>query len=391
MTSAPAAATVGMVGAGQLARMTQAAATALGIRLRVLAAHADDAAAQVVPDARVGDWGSLTDLRAFAAGCDVLTFDHELVAPEHLATLAADGVPLAPPPEGKVLAQDKLHQRHTLAAAGLPVPAFAEVAAPEDVRAFAQAHDWPVVLKSARGGYDGRGVWVCDTAQDLPARWAEAVRAGALLVEAHVPIATEVAVLTARTAAGATVTYPVVETVQEDGICTETHVPARLDPAVLARASRVGEAVADAAGAVGLCAVELFVADDGAVLVNELALRPHNSGHWTIEGAATSQFANHLRAVLGWPLGATEATAPAVVTVNVLGPEATSEAQGGLDPAVRVPSALAAPGAQVHWYGKMPRPGRKLGHVTVAGDDHAEALRQARAAAHHLGGEEGSL
>ena len=391
MSPSPSAATVGMVGAGQLARMSQAAAAPLGIDLRLLAARADDAAAQVVPDARVGDWGSLADLRALATGCDVVTFDHELVAPQHLEALAAEGVPLAPPPPAKLLAQDKLHQRRTLARAGLPVPAFAAVTTQDEVAGFASDHGWPVVLKAVRGGYDGRGVWVCAAAEDLPAVWDAAAGAGALLVEAHVPIAVEVAVLTARTRSGATVTYPVVETVQEDGICTETHVPARLEPAVAARASEVGHGVAETAGAVGLCAVELFVAERGEVLVNELALRPHNSGHWTIEGAATSQFANHLRAVLDWPLGAVEATAPAVVTVNVLGPApraASGQGPTQPDPRARVPAALTDPGAHVHWYGKEARPGRKIGHVTVRGPARDGALRRARAAATRLGGDQ---
>lgn len=374
-------ATVGMVGAGQLARMTHAAATALGVRLRVLAAAETDAAAQVVPHAVVGDWTSLGDLRAFAAGCDAVTFDHELVDPAHLDALAADGVPLAPPPSAKRFAQDKLYQRRVLADAGLPVPAFTEVDAPADLRAFGDTHGWPAVLKAVRGGYDGRGVWVVEGPDAIDGPWDEARHAGPLLVEGHVPIATELAVLTARTASGDTAVYPVVETVQRGGICTETIAPARIDADTAHRAAELGRSVADAVGAVGVCAVELFAAADGELTVNELALRPHNSGHWTIEGAVTSQFANHLRAVLGWPLGATQLTGAATATVNLLGPA------DGSDPAERVTDALTAPAAHIHLYGKDARPGRKLGHVTVV-DDHPEAaLGTARRAAAILHGE----
>lgn len=360
-------ATVGMVGAGQLARMTHAAATALGVRLRVLAAADGDAAAQVVPHATVGDWGDLACLRAFAEGCDVVTFDHELVAPAHLAALAADGVALAPPPSAKRFAQDKLHQRRELAAAGLPVPDFAAVDGVEALEAFGAAHGWPVVLKAVSGGYDGRGVWVVDDVADAAPVWAQAQPAGALLAETHVAIDAELAVLVARSATGQTVVYPVVETVQRGGICTETLVPAGIAGPLADRAGELGRAVAETVGAVGICAVELFATVDGDLVVNELALRPHNSGHWTIEGAVTSQFANHLRAVLGWAPGEPSATAPAVATVNVLGPD------DGSDPATRLPDALAVRGAQVHLYGKSARPGRKLGHVTAAAADRAAA------------------
>jgi 5-(carboxyamino)imidazole ribonucleotide synthase len=373
-------ATVGMVGAGQLARMTHAAAIGLGVRLRVLAAAADDAAARVNPSTVVDDWGSLEALRAFAAGCDVVTFDHELLDPAHLAALVEEGVALAPPPAAKRFAQDKLHQRRGLAAAGLAVPAFAEVGERGHVAAFAEAHGWPAVLKATRGGYDGRGVWLVG-ADDVAAVWGEAARAGQLVVEAHVPVATELAVLVARTAAGDTAVYPVVETVQRDGICVETLAPARVEADVARRAGELGRRVADAVGAVGMCAVELFATPGGELVVNELALRPHNSGHWSIEGAVTSQFANHLRAVLGWPLGATEPTGAAVATVNLLGPA------DGSDPAQGLPRALEVADAHVHLYGKAARPGRKLGHVTVVGRDHDAALTRARRAAATLHGQ----
>ena len=368
---------VGFVGAGQLARMAQQAAIALGIHLRVLAESHDDSAAQVIGDVVVGDYRNLDDLRAFAKGCDVVTFDHELTDPEHLAALAAEHA-VAPTPAAKRFAQDKRFQRERLAAEGLPVPAFRVVTTVDDVVALAEQTSWPVVLKAVRGGYDGRGVWVVD---DAGAAAAVIASAGAeLLAEAFVPIQRELAVVVARRPSGEAVAYPVVETVQVDGICNEVIAPAPVDDAVAAAAHDLGLRVAGTVGADGILAIELFWTGDDLV-VNEVAARPHNSGHWSIEGARTSQFANHLRAVLDWPLGSTEPTAPWSVMVNVLGRE------DGSDPADLLPAALRDPGAGVHLYGKAARPGRKLGHVTVCGDDLDDVRARARAAAAALGQE----
>jgi len=307
---------VGMVGAGQLARMSLAAATALGVRLRLLAADADDAAAQVSPEVTVGAPADPAAVAAFAAGCDVLTFDHELVDLGLLAELEAAGHLIRPGPAALALAVDKCHQRAVLGAAGLPVPANAPVANEADVAAFAAVHGWPVVLKAATGGYDGRGVWVIDGPGALP----EGTRGRPLLVEEHVAIRRELAVLVARRPhPGQAVTWPLVETVQVDGICVELVAPARVEPDVAEAATAIGLAVAEAAGVTGVLAVELFQTTTGELVVNELATRPHNSGHWTIEGARTSQFANHLRAVLDLPLGDPGLSAPAAATVNVLG------------------------------------------------------------------------
>ena len=367
--------TVGIVGAGQLARMAQQAAIPLGIDLRVLADSPEDSAAQVIPDAIVGDYRSLDDLRRLAKACDVLTFDHELPSPDHLETLAAEGFVLRPSPQAKVFAQDKTHQRTTLAGKGLPVPAFAEVRDTGDVERFADAHGWPVVLKAPRGGYDGRGVFfVADSAQA-----AAALNTGApLLAEAKVALVRELAVLVARRPSGESVVWPLIETVQVDGILRELVVPAPVDPERAASARDLGMRIAEAIDLTGVMAVELFDTGD-ELLINELACRPHNSGHWTIEGSATSQFANHLRAVLDWPLGDTRALAPAVVTVNVLG------RADGFDPADGLAAALSQPGVGVHLYGKSARPGRKLGHVTAMGEDVDEVRSRARAAAAALG------
>ena len=375
--------TVGMVGAGQLARMTAPAAIALGVRLRLLAASPEDAAALVVPDVVIGQPGDRDALTRFAAGTDAVTFDHELVDLELLEELASAGQAVRPSPGALLFAVDKRHQRSMLSTFGLPVPAWRPLdpaTAAAEVNELAGEHGWPVVLKAARGGYDGRGVW----APEGPAAAGRVLAAAAergtpMLAEARVPIERELAVLVARRPGGEAVVWPLVETVQRDGICVELLVPARVPPDVATAAEALGRAVADVVGAVGVLAVELFLDTDGKLLVNEVATRPHNSGHWTIEGSRTSQFANHLRAVLDLPLGPTGVVAPAVVTVNVLG------GSDGRDPRARLAPALAE-GVEVHLYGKSPRPGRKLGHVTARGDDLEETRARARRAAAALSG-----
>jgi 5-(carboxyamino)imidazole ribonucleotide synthase len=369
---------VGIVGAGQLARMAQQAAIALGVDLYLLADSVEDSAAQVVPDVLVGDYRRLSDLRRLAVDCDVVTFDHELTDPAHLAALEAQGCVVRPAPRAKRFAQDKVHQRRELAALGLPVPAFASVGTVAEVTAFADANRWPVVLKAPRGGYDGRGVFVVADAVAAGEVLGRAGGAPPLLAEELVPLDRELALLVARRLGGEAVVYPPAETVQLDGVLRESIAPAAIDADLAEEARALALRIAEAIDLVGVLAVELFVAG-GSLLVNELACRPHNSGHWTIEGASTSQFANHLRAVLDWPLGATTALAPAAVTVNVLG------RTDGFDPADGIADALAVRGANVHLYGKTPRPGRKLGHVTVLGPDVAETRDRARRAAAALG------
>jgi 5-(carboxyamino)imidazole ribonucleotide synthase len=372
-----AAPVVAMVGAGQLARMTHQAAIPLGVTLRVLADAEGDSAVRSGASHLLGSHMELGDLRRLAEGADVVTFDHEGVPPDHLEALARDGVPLAPGPSAKRLAQDKLHARRRLAEAGFPVPPFAFALDDDDVTAFAAEHGWPLVAKPPRGGYDGRGVYFVDDA----AAAAELLQRhpDGLVLEPRLAIERELAVLVARTAGGEHVTYPVVETVQQDGMCREIAAPAPVGDDLAAQAAGLARAIAEHGDVVGLVAVEFFVTREG-LLVNELALRPHNSGHYTIEGCDTSQFEQHLRAVLGWPLGATNLTAGAVATVNVIGPA------DGSDPQERVPAALAIPGVHVHLYGKTARPGRKLGHVTVCGEDPEAVQRTARRAAAVLEG-----
>ncbi|MBG6086634.1 5-(carboxyamino)imidazole ribonucleotide synthase [Actinomadura viridis] len=374
---------VGMAGGGQLARMTQQAAIGLGVSLRVLAGSADDSAARVCADVRVGDDSSLDDLRAFAKGCDVVTFDHEHVPEAHIRDLEASGVPCRPGPDALRHAQDKLVMRRRLGEIGAPVPAYSHVppsAPPAFLESFAREHGWPLVLKAVRGGYDGKGVWVLEglgrEEADLVGRLTG--QGVDLLVEEHVAFRRELAALVARSPHGQGAAYPVVETVQEDGICVEVIAPAPgLDGDLAAEAQRLALDIADRLGVAGLLAVELFETDRG-LLVNELAMRPHNSGHWTIEGARTSQFEQHLRAVLDLPLGSTEPTAPYTVMANVL---------GGDDPALypRYLHVMAHdPGVKVHFYGKGVRPGRKIGHVTALGSDPDEVRERARHAADYL-------
>ncbi|MET0188815.1 MAG: 5-(carboxyamino)imidazole ribonucleotide synthase [Pseudonocardia sediminis] len=361
---------VGMVGGGQLARMTAQAAVALGQTLRVLAASPGDPAARVTPDVVTGDPDDVAALRQLARGCSAVTFDHEGVPQASLAVLEAAGVPLRPSPSALEHAQDKLVMRRRLSAMGVPVPAFAPVEGPADVEAFGAEQGWPVVLKAARGGYDGRGVWFLR--EPDPELVTSLVEAGTpLLVEQAVPMRRELAAQVARSPFGQAAVWPVVETVQVDGQCATVLAPAPgLDEDTALAAQSLALRVARELDVTGLLTVELFETDEG-LSVNELAMRPHNSGHWTIEGARTSQFEQHLRAVLDYPLGSTAPTAKAVVMANVLGaPEAPSMSMDE-----RLHHCFARfPDARVHLYDKGERPARKIGHVTVLGSD-VEAVR----------------
>jgi 5-(carboxyamino)imidazole ribonucleotide synthase len=361
--------------------MTHQAAIALGVPLRILAASPMDSAAQVSPHVSLGDPHTPSDLTAFGGGCQVLTVDHELVDLDTLEALHATGVATRPSASALVFATDKAHQRRRFAEAGLPLPRHRVTDDPDAARSTADDLGWPVIVKTARGGYDGRGVWACADASELDTLLAELTTGASLpelVVEEHLDLDCELAVIVARGPDGSAVSYPVTETVQVDGICRETIVPARVPRQVATEATRVAVAAAEVVDAVGLVAVELFVVGH-EVTINEVATRPHNSGHWTIEGSVTSQFSNHLRAVAGLPLGATDQIAPAVVCANVLGHA------DGRDPLAHLEDALGVPGASVHLYGKGPRPGRKLGHVTVLADSIDDARQRAHRAAAALG------
>ena len=369
-----------MVGAGQLARMTCQAAIGLGIGFRVLAASPGDSAALVCADVAIGDHTDAEALLAFARGCDVVTFDHEHVPGAHLDELekaAAGQASAAIRPGAAALryTQDKLAMRERLGALGLPCPRYAAVTEVAEVCARAEEWGWPLVLKAVTGGYDGRGVWVCRTPDEVAAVLAHPV---AVFAEEHVGFEAELAAVVARSPYGQAAAYPVVQTVQRDGVCHEVLAPAPgLPPGLSAAAQRMALELAAELGVTGLLAVELFATKAG-LLINELAMRPHNSGHWTIEGARTSQFEQHLRAVLDLPLGDPRLAAPHVVMANVF---------GGADPDIysRYEHVMAAdPGVKVHLYGKQVRPGRKIGHVTVLGSDVASLRRRAARAASYL-------
>ncbi|MGW8648603.1 5-(carboxyamino)imidazole ribonucleotide synthase, partial [Nocardia salmonicida] len=342
--------TVTMIGGGQLARMTHQAAIALGQRLRVLAERPDDPAAQVTPDVVFGSHNDLSALRRAANGSHALTFDHEHVPTEHLDVLVAEGVNVAPPPQALIFAQDKLAMRTKLSSLGLPVPAFVEVNAPADAVAFGDEHGWPFVLKAVRGGYDGRGVW-------MPADAAEATRLVTdqlahgvqLLAESKVDLKRELSAMVARSPFGQAATWPVVETVQRNGQCAVVIAPAQdLDEDLGARAETMALELAAGLGVVGVMAVELFETHDGELLVNELAMRPHNSGHWGMDGARTGQFEQHLRAVLDYPLGDTSPLAPVTVMANILG--AAQAPEMSMDERLHHLFARL-PEAKVHLYG----------------------------------------
>lgn len=370
--------TVGVIGGGQLARMMIPPAVELGIDIRVLE-EAEGMSAEIAATG-VGDYRDLDTVLAFAETVDVVTFDHEHVPPAILRELVERGIPVHPGPDALLYAQDKIEMRAKLTELGLPVPDWAAVESADELAAFLADHGGRAVVKTARGGYDGKGVRVVSEPAEVD-DWflalAEDGRGGALLVEELVSFRRELAQLIARRPSGGSAVWPVVETVQRDGVCAEVIAPAPGATGRVAEAAAdIATRIADGLGVTGVLAVELFETTDGRILVNELAMRPHNSGHWSIEGAVTSQFEQHLRAVLDLPLGEARARDEWSVMVNILG----GPAEGTLQD--RYPAALAAhPEAKFHGYGKEPRPGRKVGHVTVGGDDLDDVVYRARAAA----------
>ncbi|MEU9504008.1 5-(carboxyamino)imidazole ribonucleotide synthase [Streptomyces sp. NPDC048196] len=370
---------VGMVGGGQLARMTHEAGIPLGIKFKLLSDTPQDSAAQVVSEVVIGDYRDLDTLRAFARGCDVITFDHEHVPTEHLRALEADGIAVRPGPDALVHAQDKGVMRAKLDAIGAPCPRHRIVSDPEDVVRFAAEGDgFPVVLKTVRGGYDGKGVWVVRSSKEA----AEPFRAGVpVLAEEKVDFARELAANIVRSPHGQAVAYPVVESIQVDGVCDTVIAPAPdLDPELAGQAQELALRIGKELGVVGHLAVELFETADGRILVNELAMRPHNSGHWTQDGAITSQFANHVRAVLDLPLGDPRPRARWTVMANVLGGDYPDMYYAYLHCMARDPQL------KIHMYGKDVKPGRKVGHVNTYGDDLADVRERAAHAAGYLRG-----
>ena len=375
---------VGVIGGGQLARMMSEAATGLGLRLRLLAEGPNVSAAQVVHDVTVGDYTDPETVKAFAAGCDVLTFDHEHVPTDLLHELEEAGIGVRPGPEALVHAQDKAVMRDRLTGFGAPCPAYRVVPDREALVAFGDEIGWPLIAKTSRGGYDGKGVWKLDSAAEA-AEPFENLRPGVVIIaEEFIDFRRELSALVVRSPSGQAVAYPVSESVQRNGICVETTTPApglTDDRAVEIQQLALG--IAHELGTVGVLAVELMERADGSVVVNELAMRPHNTGHWSIDGAHTSQFENHLRAVVDLPLGDPAAREPVTVMANVLGGSVAD-----------LPSALLHCFARdrqlrVQLYGKDVKPGRKVGHVTTYGRDLDDVRKRARHAAGYLMGEDG--
>ena len=364
-----------IIGGGQLARMMAEPAAALGLPLRLLAEAEGVSAAQVIADHQVGDYRELSTLLKVTEGCAVVTFDHEHVPTEHLSALAESGIAVRPGPAALVHAQDKIVMRRRLTDLGIPCPRHAEVANPAEVAEFG----FPAVLKTARGGYDGKGVWFVSSIEECADPFDVAARTGvAILAEEPVDFRRELSALVARAPSGQAAAYPVVESIQRDGICREVIAPAPdLADSLAGEAQQIALRVAGELDVIGILAVELFETTDGRILVNELAMRPHNTGHWTQDGAVTSQFENHLRAVLDLPLGAPHPRATWTVMANILGgPTDAGRLYDGF------PHAMARdPHLRVHLYGKELRPGRKVGHVNAYGEDLEDCLRRARHAA----------
>lgn len=374
---------VGIIGGGQLARMCAAPAAELGITISVLAETEDASAALVTPSAPVGSHTDVEAVLDFAQHCDVVTFDHEHVPAEVLDAVVASGIPVHPSPAALRFAQDKLAMRERLSELGIPCPRWRAVRTADEVAAFADEVGWPVVVKTPRGGYDGKGVRVVAEVSGLQDWLARAEAAGeALLVEEKVPFVRELAVLLARSPSGQAAVWPVVETVQTEGICTDVVAPAPdLGDDLAMALVEAGLRVAGELEVTGVLAIEVFQTEGGAgYVVNELAMRPHNSGHWSMDGAVTGQFEQHLRAVLDLPLGSPRPLAPWTVMANVLGGDYPQ-----LYPAYRHVMARD-PGAKIHMYGKGVRPGRKIGHVNVSGPDLTDLRDRARHAADYLQG-----
>ncbi len=368
---------LGILGGGQLAQMLTQAAISLGVETAIFERTPDSPAARLTQHSIVGKWDDEAALSAFAELCDAVTLENEFVDAGVLRRLEAMGLPVYPTSATLAAIQDKLLQKEAMAAAGLPVPAFCAVESPDDVLAAANDFGYPCVLKARRDGYDGYGNATLKSPDDVETAWRKLSKGDrTLYVEAFVPFVRELAVMIVRGRDGEMNSYPVVETVQQNHICHVVRAPAPVAADVAEKATSIAQKAVEAVNGVGIFGVELFLLDDSEIVYNEIAPRPHNSGHYTIEGCVTSQFENHIRAVLGWPLGKTDLRAPAVVMVNILG-----RRNGAVHPN-SIQAALAVPDAHIHLYGKRDsRSGRKMGHVTVLADTVEKAELAARQAA----------
>jgi len=368
---------LGILGGGQLAQMLTQAAVSLGLDTAIYDTAPDSPASRLTHTRALGAWDDIAALRSFAAGCDVLTLENEFVFAQPLSELAATGIQIYPPPAALATIQDKFRQKQAIQSAGLPVPQFAAVESADEVRNVAETLGYPLVLKIRYGGYDGYGNATVKTADDLDAAWAKLAKPGRrLMVEQWVDFERELAVMVVRGRDGQAAVYPVVETVQQNHICHIVRAPADISAQQADLACDLARRAVESVGGVGVFGVEVFAMSDGTVIYNEIAPRPHNSGHYTIEACVTSQFENHIRAVMGWPLGDTKLHAPAAVMVNIFGK------RNGYSEPQPARAALSVPGAHVHLYGKREvRIGRKMGHVTVLAATLLEAEVLALAAA----------
>ena len=372
--------TLGLVGGGQLAKMTAQAAAQFGVAVAILERKEHSPASGLAHHSLIGDWDHPADLLRLARLCDVLTLENEFVDAEALASVERHGFRLHPGSGTVKIVQDKLWQKQAVADEGIPLPRFVDTPGPSDVLEAGRTFGWPLVLKKRRNGYDGKGNFTLRSPDDLDRAWTalDGTR-NALFAEAWFPFERELAVMITRALDGRVAVYPVVETVQRDHICHVVKAPAAVAPGVARLAAETAERAVAAVGGVGTFGVEMFLAHDGTLAVNELAPRVHNSGHYTIEACECSQFENHVRAVLGWPLGSTALRAPAAVMINLLGTGTGPGFPHGL------PEALAVPGAAVHLYGKSTSAlGRKMGHVTALGSSVDDAFARAKRAADAL-------
>lgn len=364
---------VGVIGGGQLARMMHPAAIALGIELKVFAESQGSSAASAAT--MVGDYTDFAQLSEFAKSVDVITFDHEHVPVALLERLQSAGVSVQPPPQALIHAQNKLTMRKKLADLGLPQPKWREIFSAQDLDDFLAERQDAVIVKTPMGGYDGKGVRVVETPADV-SDWLSNLTnyGGSLLAEEKVGFVRELAQLSARNPRGEFRAWPVVQTVQSGGVCSEVIAPAP-EPVETHQAEQIARAIAEGLGVTGVLAVELFEDANGKLLVNELAMRPHNSGHFSIEAATTSQFEQHLRAVLDLPLGETGLTSPIAVMINLLGVDDSN------DFVSHYPVVMKQfPEAKFHSYQKSARSGRKMGHITLQGSDLAKLISRGQAA-----------
>lgn len=370
--------TIGVLGGGQLARMLAAAALRLGIGVRIYQ-DADTGAAAGAVEVVTGAWDDETKLRRFLAECDVVTLDNEWVPLDSVAALLEPNTSLFPSAQTMALVSNKIRQKDHARTRGLPVGPYRPCYAPEDLEAAADEFGFPLVVKRPEHSYDGYGNRTARDRTELAEAFEQLGTECGVLVEKWVPFERELAVIVARRPGGQSVAYPVAKTVQRDHRCEAVEVPAPVTDDVRARATELAKAVADAYDCVGVVGVELFELADGTLFLNELAPRPHNTGHYTIDACTTSQFENHLRAVLDFPLGDPSLLRPAAVMVNVLGTR-----RGESSPA-SLPAALAVQGAAIHIYDKREvRPGRKMGHVTTMAAEVADAKARAYEAARLL-------